>query len=429
MHIAIVTAGGAGMFCGSCMHDNTWAHALIAQGHEVSLIPTYTPLLLDERNASIDRVFLGGLNVYLNGKFGWWKAVPRLFTRWLDHPALIRWATSFSISNDAAELGELTLSMLQGGNGPHQTAISELARFLKQLRPDVIIFSNALLSGAVQTIKKTCPVPILCVLQGDDGFLDSLSETYKHQAISKVSQLAHDFDGFFVHSEFYRDYMARYLSLPIDRFSVLPLGIDTDEHPGRPRTTVEGRYVVGYFARMAPEKGLHHLTQAFPLLKQKIPYATLKIGGYQDGPCRAYLEKTLAPLKAAGIEVENIGSPKTLEEKLKFFSDIDVFTVPTQFLESKGMPVLEAMANGVPVVQPAHGAFPEMLNATEGGLLVRPHDPVALANGLSELANPEVRSKHAHAAWQGVRQHYTLALMAERTLELLSHLTAEKPAR
>lgn len=425
MHIAIVTAGGAGMFCGSCMHDNTWAHALIAKGHEVSLIPTYTPLLLDEQNASIDRVFLGGLNVYLNGKFRLWKSVPRTFTRWLDNPALIRWATSFSISNDAAELGELTLSMLQGGNGPHQTAISELARFLKHLKPDVIIFSNALLAGAVQTIKKTCPAPVFCVLQGDDGFLDSLSETYKQQAISKVSQLAQDFDGFFVHSGFYRDHMARYLSLPVDKFFLLPLGIDTDEHQGRPRTAIEGRYVVGYFARMAPEKGLHYLTQAFPLLKEKVPHATLKIGGYQDGPCRTYLEKTLSGLKEAGIPLENIGSPKTLDEKLKFFSEVDVFTVPTQFLESKGMPVLEAMANGVPVVQPAHGAFPEMLNSTGGGLLVRPHDPVALADGLSELANPDLRTTYAHAAWNGVRQNYSLEIMAERTLVGLNHLMGQ----
>ncbi|MFT5325958.1 MAG: hypothetical protein ACI8P0_003832, partial [Planctomycetaceae bacterium] len=50
MHVAIITAGGAGMFCGSCMHDNTWARALRDAGHDVILIPTYTPIRVDEED-------------------------------------------------------------------------------------------------------------------------------------------------------------------------------------------------------------------------------------------------------------------------------------------------------------------------------------------------------------------------------------------
>ena len=66
MHIAIVTAGGAGMFCGSCMHDNTWARSLKNAGAQVTLLPTYTPLRLDEHDESSNPVFLGGINVYLD---------------------------------------------------------------------------------------------------------------------------------------------------------------------------------------------------------------------------------------------------------------------------------------------------------------------------------------------------------------------------
>ncbi len=66
MHIAIVTAGGAGMFCGSCMHDNTWARSLKKLGTQVTLLPTYTPLTLDEHDESTRPVFLGGINVYLD---------------------------------------------------------------------------------------------------------------------------------------------------------------------------------------------------------------------------------------------------------------------------------------------------------------------------------------------------------------------------
>src|SRR5688500_6250360 len=100
MHIAIVTAGGAGMFCGSCMHDNTWARALRGvPGVDVTLIPTYTPIRVDEENVSVDRVFLGGLNVYLEHKYRFWGKIPRRLTHWLDASWLINLAAGLSISN------------------------------------------------------------------------------------------------------------------------------------------------------------------------------------------------------------------------------------------------------------------------------------------------------------------------------------------
>ncbi|WP_437226891.1 glycosyltransferase family 4 protein [Planctomicrobium sp. SH661] len=424
MHIAIITAGGAGMFCGSCMHDNTWARALIAQGVEVSLIPAYTPLRLDEQNISLDRIFLGGINVYLNNKVGWWKHLPRVLTSWLDRPGIIRMATSRSVSNDAAELGDLTISMLQESHGPHRAAIHELATFLgRDLKPDVVIFSNALLAGALSEIKRNCPVPVLCTLQGDDVFLDGLTPEYRQRAIELVSSHAREFDGFITHTEFYRDYISNYLSLPVEKFHVLPLGIDLQEHPGVPRSGDSGRYVVGYFARFAPEKGLHHLVEAFRVLKQRVPHAELRVGGYQGGQYADYAAKTLHQLDADGIPYQNIGSPDTIEGKVAFLNSLDVFSVPTDFLEPKGMPVLEAMANGIPVVQPAHGSFPEIIQKTGGGILVPPRDPQALARGLEELADPVRRQQLSQSAWQGVRDHYGSVPMARRTLEIIEQIT------
>lgn len=425
MHIAIITAGGAGMFCGSCMHDNTWARALIAQGAEVSLIPTYTPIRVDEQNASLQQVFLGGINVYLNGKFPWWQRLPRTLTGWLDRPGVIRFASRWSVSNDAAQLGELTLSMLQGEHGPHRQAVTELARYLgRQLKPDVIIFSNALLVGALHEVRQFCPVPVLCTLQGDDVFLDGLPAACRDRAIELISEKAQDFDHFLTHTEFYRDSMARYLSLPREKFSVLPLGIEVHEHAGRPKPGKPDQFTIGYFARMAPEKGLHHLAEACSLLHQQLPHARLRIGGYQDAPYRDYFQQTWNMLLQTGMDVENVGSPNTVEEKVAFLSGLDVLSVPTDFLEPKGMYVLEAMANGVPVVQPGHGAFPEILSITRGGILVTPRDPQALAAGLMQMADPEARFQFAQNAWRGVREHYDTVRMARRTLEILASFGA-----
>ena len=133
MHIAIVTAGGAGMFCGSCMHDNTWAKALRAAGVEVSLIPLYTPIRVDEEDQTSSPVFFGGINTYLNDHFSLWRRIPRFMTRWLDSPAMIDRATRGAISNDATELGSMAVSMLRGEEGPHRRAGEELAEFVARL--------------------------------------------------------------------------------------------------------------------------------------------------------------------------------------------------------------------------------------------------------------------------------------------------------
>ncbi|TWT57173.1 D-inositol 3-phosphate glycosyltransferase [Thalassoglobus neptunius] len=425
MHIAIVTAGGAGMFCGSCMHDNTWAHALIQQGHEVSLIPTYTPLRLDEDNESLGRVFFGGVNVYLNDKYSFWRKMPRFLTRWLDHPGLIRMATKWSVSNQASELGELTMSMLRGEEGPHRTAIEELDNFIcDQLKPDVVIFSNALLVGAVRVLEERFNGPIFCVLQGDDVFLDGLTDDYRQPVIDLISERAKDFTGFLVHSEFYRDYISKYLNLPPEKFSVLPLGINLTGHDGRPELRNNPRYTVGYFARICREKGLHNVMSAFVELRKHVPDAELKIGGYLGPGERAYFSESMALANEHINGIQYIGSPETAAEKIAFLKSVDVLSVPTEFLEPKGLYVLESLANGTPVVQPEHGSFPEILNRTQGGILVAPRDPEALANGLLQLADNDERIKYAEPGWENVRSYYSDSEMAERTVEILSsHFT------
>ncbi|MBR9801216.1 glycosyltransferase family 1 protein, partial [bacterium] len=117
MHIAFVTAGGAGMFCGSCMQDNALARALMQSDCEVSLIPTYTPLRLDQEDVSEKRIFLGGINLYLDNAIPGWRYLPRILVSWLDRPGVLRWATQRGIENDASKLGAMTLAMLQGSHG------------------------------------------------------------------------------------------------------------------------------------------------------------------------------------------------------------------------------------------------------------------------------------------------------------------------
>jgi glycosyltransferase involved in cell wall biosynthesis len=421
MHIAIVTAGGAGMFCGSCMHDNAWARALIAAGHEVSLVPTYTPIRLDEPSVAGSRVFFGGINAYLDFRSKLWRATPKFLKKVLDRPAVINVVTRLATRNNAAELGDLTLAMLEGDRGPNRDAVEELVTFLaKDLKPDVVIFSNLLLSGSIKRLREEFAGPILGVLQGDDVFLDGLPKSHKQIAIDAVSTNSHNFHSYFAHSQFYSDYMANYLGLPTEKFHVLPLSIDPTEHGGFVDRPIPATPTVGYFARIAPEKGLHHLVDAVALLRKSMPEVRLKVGGYLGKPHRRFFDDIQRQTASWGDGFQYVGSPESLTEKVAFYQSADVISVPTEFQEPKGLYVLEAWANGTPVVQPAHGAFPELIASTGGGWLVPPRDPQALADQLEQaLRDHPSRERTAEAGHRGVYESHSPAALAKATIAAL----------
>lgn len=419
MHIAIITAGGAGMFCGSCMHDNTWAMALRTAGVEVSLIPLYSPIRVDEEDQTTAPIFFGGINTYLEDRFSWWSRVPRFLTRWLDSPAVIRAATRRAISTDARDLGAMTVSMIEGEEGPHRRAGEELSEYIAHLKPDVVCFSNALLSGTLKALKHAFPGPIHCILQGDDIFLDGLVEPWRSTAMSLLAERAAAFDGFITHSGYYRDYMAEYLRLPVEKFRQLPLTIDCAAHDGQPKAGRGTPPTIGYFARVCPEKGIDRLVQAVLLLRQRIPDVRLKVGGYLAGQHRSFFDEVIRSAAPLGDAFEYIGSPAGKQEKIDFLKSLDVFSVPTVYHEPKGIYVLEAWANGIPVVLPAHGAFPELVESTGGGLLFDPDSPGHLADMLERvLTEGALRADLAEKGHQGVRRQHDLPNLARRSIDL-----------
>lgn len=418
MHVAIITAGGAGMFCGSCMHDNTWARALRDGGHDVILIPTYTPIRVDEEDLSSRRVFFGGINVYLEHKSKLWRTLPRWMTKWVDRPSLIRFATRFGVSNDAAELGELTLDMLDGELGSQRRDVEELTAFIaNDLKPDVVCFSNALLVGAVKSLREKFAGKIFCTLQGDDIFLDGLSPEHRDGAIDRISKRAADFDGFLVHSDYYRDHMSRMLRLPVEKFARIPLGIDFTGFSTSERPHAGDDFRIGYFARICPEKGLHVLVEAVRKVRVEHPQVKLVAGGYLGTRDVAYFDKVRKDVRDLGDAFEYIGSPSEQADKVSFLQSLDVLSVPAPYKEPKGIYVLEALACGVPVVQPAHGAYPEMVAATRGGLLFEPGNVESLAENLCRLiADSSQRDKLIAQGSSLVRECYSLKAMTNATV-------------
>lgn len=428
MRVAYVTAGAAGMYCGSCLHDNTLAAAMQKLGHDVVLIPTYTPIRTDEQDVSIDRVFYGALNVYLGTKFGIFRHMPDWLHRLLDRPALLHWIAKLSggSASNAHDLGALALGVLQGEDGPAAGELDRLVDWLRNgHRTDLVHLTNAMFLGLAAPLRRELGVPVVCSLQGEDLFLESLTEPWKEQVLEELGARARDVDAFIATSDYYADFMAGYLRVPREKIHVVRLGVTLDGHE-----TARGSdgYWVGYLARQAPEKGLHLLVDAFRLLAERAgaDNVGLRVAGYTSPGDRAYVKEQQSRLDGWGLshrvrwhgEVDRRG-------KLRLLDEVDVFSVPTIYRESKGLPVLEALASGVPVVQPRHGSFPEILRLTEGGVLVPPGDASALADALWQLREDPARRRELGRRGREV-VHRTLSdgRMAEETARVFDRVVA-----
>jgi glycosyltransferase involved in cell wall biosynthesis len=417
--IAYITAGAGGMFCGSCLHDNTLAAALLRRGHDALLVPTYTPIRTDEPDVSQKRVFLGGINVYLQEKLRLFRHTPWFLDRMLDARPLLRWVARFAVKTRAEDLGDLTVSILEGEHGHQRKEVAKLVTWLaEEVKPDVVHLTAALLSGLVDELKARLRVPVLCSLQGDDIFLESLPESHRSRCLALVRVHCRAIDGFVATSRYYADFMAEYLAIPRERIHVVHPGLNVAGHGG-PRPEQPRPFTVGYFARICPEKGLHVLTEAFHLLRQTpgTEQCRLHVSGWLGANNHPYFEDIHRKLTERGhadcfLHVE---SPDH-ESKVRFFHGIDVLSVPTTYREPKGLYVLEALANGVPVVQPRHGSFPELIEATGGGLLVEPEDPHDLARTLRQLLdNPAHRNELGSKGKEAVHSRFHAERMAAET--------------
>jgi glycosyltransferase involved in cell wall biosynthesis len=423
MKIAYISAGAAGMYCGSCLRDSTLAAALQRLGHDVALIPTYTPLRTEQHDVSIDRVFYGAINVYLEQKSAIFRHTPWLVDRLLNQPALLGWASNRGASIDPRELGDLTLSVLQGEHGKQKKELEKLVAWLRdEYGPDVVQLTNSMLLGLAHRIREVLDVPVLCAVQGEDIFVEGLNEPYRTEVRELMQRKARDANGLIATSRYYAEFMTEYLQAPPDRMHHVPLGLSLDGHGVATAGRADRPFTIGYLARICPEKGLHLLADAFRQLSEQVGKGDvrLRVAGWLGERDRAYVEGVLSQLKSWGLDsaVDFLGEVDR-SQKIDFLNSLHVLSVPTTYHEPKGLFVLEALANGVPVVQPSHGAFPELIEATGGGVLFEPGSTQALARALGSLMHDSARRAELGRVGQAaVRERFNDEVMAGNTLNL-----------
>jgi glycosyltransferase involved in cell wall biosynthesis len=420
--ILYLTGGAGQMYCGSCLRDNTLATELISRGHDVTLLPIYTPTRTDEPNVSQEKVFFGGISVYLEQYVPLFRNSPQWLDRLWDSKPMLDLASRRSISTSPKMLGEMTVSMLKGEDGFQRKEISKLTDWARhEPPPDIVSLPYTLLIGLAKSIKEALNRPVCCTLQGEDLFLEGLEEPYKSEALNLIKSNVQHVDAFISVSEYYARFTPDYLGIPPEKIHVVPLGINLSGYQMRERDSSQP-FTVGFFARVAPEKGLHVLAEAYRQLRSdgRLPDARLEVAGYLRPEHKGYLSEVEEQMKKAGLASEfHYHGELDREQKIAFLRKLDVLSAPATYDEPKGMFLLEAMACGVPVVQPRRGAFTEIIEKTGGGLLVNPDDPASLADGILEIyRSPETAERLGQSGFQGVRQHYSVARMADHALEV-----------
>ena len=176
MRILSITAGAAGMYCGSCFRDNALAAELLARGLDVTLLPVYTPTRTDEPNVSRHRVLFGGISVYLQQYSAFFRKTPRFLDRLWDSPRLIDLFASRAVTTDARLLGDLMISMLEGEHGILRREFEKLVDWMRdEPLPDIINLPNSLLIGMADPLRRAFNRPICCTLQGEELFLNGLA--------------------------------------------------------------------------------------------------------------------------------------------------------------------------------------------------------------------------------------------------------------
>ena len=436
MKIVHITAGAGGRICGTCLHDNALVRALRGRGCDAMLVPAYVPTTTDEENVAERKVVMGGVNVWLQEHVALFRRTPAFLDAPLDSRPLLEWLSGRTGDARAADLGPLTVSSLEGEHGRQRKEVAKLARWLAgEVKPDVVHLSNVLLLGLARSIREATGARIVCSLSGEDVFIDAIPEPHRSRAAELLRERAADVDRFVAFNHFNAGFMGGRLGVAPERIAVIPHGVDLAAFPAEPpdlaarRRTRSGRLAVGFLARGCPEKGLDQLVRALPILASRQHIKVIAAGAEIDTE-RDYLAscQTLARELGVSDRFRWLGQIDRAA-KLDLLQAIDVFALPTPRAEAKGLSAIEAMAAGVPVVASNHGAFTEMLDGEQAGVLHAPGDPADLARAINAVVADEemagLLGRHGHLL---ARSRHSAAAMAAAHEALYRELTRRASA-
>ncbi|MCU0361964.1 MAG: glycosyltransferase family 4 protein [Bacteroidales bacterium] len=421
--VYLITGSGGSFYCGNCYRDMIYLKAIRkVEGTSASAIPLYLPPDEKSEDDGLEKkVFFGAISMYLREKVPFLKNMPAFMDRLFDSAPLLKLAASRAGTTRTEGLEEMTLGMINGRNAFPEVELRRLVHFLtKDGLPDIIHLSNALIIGLAGQLKKKLRVKIVCSLLNEDDWINEMAEPYQSEAWKQIAGEAHNVDAFITPSSYYKEMFISKTGIPGGMINIVPLGID----PGS-LLKVERKDTfpaLGYFCRVNSHNGFDKLVDAFIKIRNsdRIPGLTLHVSGGYTADDKPFISEQISKLKGSGLKsLVRIYPEFHGHSKEDFFSNVDVVCVPVRKYDGYGLHLLEANAAGVPLVQPATGAYPEIIGITGGGITYEPDTTDGLVEALCGFFSD--RQKIAGFGLKG-RENVAKELSLERMAAGLSEV-------
>lgn len=419
--VQIIPGSGGSFYCGNCLRDSKYVDSLKKLGHTVVKVPMYLPLFSDEHDLEDIPVFYGAISIYLKQLYPVFRKAPAWVDRLLNSKPMMKLAAGMAGSTNAKGLEEMTISMLLGEEGEQSADLDKMVDWIgEHCKPDVIHLSNALLLGLARRMKEKLNVPVVCSLQDEDVWVDVMKPSARDHVWKLMGERAKDVDAFIAVSEFYAKAAQKWMNLPSEILYSVHLGVDPVDYPFS--NAVARKREIGYISRMNAENGTEVLIDAFMILKKEERFADvhLHLTGGSTGEDTIFIKAQKKKLEENGLRsFAHFWEGFEGNHRKNFLKRMQLISVPVLNGEAFGIYLTEAMASGIPVVQPNLGAFPEIVNTAGGGVIYDPNTPEALAKAWAELLdNPEKIEQLSNEARKSVEANFDINRQAEKLVEI-----------
>lgn len=430
--LQIIPGSGGSFYCGNCLRDSKYVEALKKLNHEVVKIPMYLPLFDDvDDQAKEVPVFYGAISIYLKQMSPFFRKAPKWFDRFLNSGPMLKFAAKMAGSTRATGLEDMTISMLLGEEGKQHEELDRMVSWIgDNCNPDIIHLSNALLNGIAPKLKQVLNVPIVCSLQDEDVWIDPMEEKFRNRSWGLMEENSEYIDAYISVSDYYSKLVREKMNIPKEKLHTLHLGVDPEEYSTNKSPSPESRIPesrnIGFISRMCHGNGVDIMIDAFVKLKKMDGFDDVKLimTGGSTGDDKEILKAIRKTINAAGLKDQVIFEEDFEKEgRTRFFNSVSFISVPVRNGEAFGLYLLESMASGVPVIQPALGAFPEIIELSKGGKTYEPNTPEKIAETWADLLNhPEEIKKMGEAGRSGVAKHFNIYDQGKQLIDIYKKL-------